>query len=235
MHRQRRGIRTAALGVAAVVAFTACAGGGDTAAPAESPAAQTQTPAAAAPDASSPAADLRAALTALLQEHVYLAGIAVVMGVQAGGNLEDPTFQAAAAALDQNSQDLAAAIGSVYGQEAADAFLPLWRKHIEFFVNYTLAKATGDEAAAQQAVADLDQYRADFGAFLASANPNLPAEAVAEELVPHVQTVLATIDAVIAGDGTAFAELKEAAAHMPHTAEVLAGAIVAQFPDRFAG
>ena len=61
-----------------------------------------------------------------------------------------------------------------------------WRKHIGFFVDYTLGKLTNDPAKATKAKADLDGYRADFGALLASANPNLPKDAVAEALIPHV-------------------------------------------------
>ncbi|MBW3665272.1 MAG: hypothetical protein KY469_19430, partial [Actinobacteria bacterium] len=242
-------MRSIAAATALSVALVACGGNGDDAddaAPAAETATQTEDPsegltedtgsatgAEGGPD--TPASELRATLTAGLQEHVYLAGIAVYTGVQAGGDLEDPTFQAAAGALDQNSQDLAAAIGSVYGQEAGDAFLPLWRKHIDFFVDYTLAKATGDDAAAQQARDGLDQYRTDFGAFLAGANPNLPADAVAMELVPHVDTVFDTIDAVVAGDGTAFDKLKTAAGVIPGTAAILAGGIATQFPDEISG
>lgn len=174
-------------------------------------------------------AELRAALTALLQEHVYLAGIATGTAL-AGGDLAPP-----AAALDDNSVALADAIASVYGDAAGEQFLALWRRHIEFFVDYTTASATGDEAAKAEAVAALDGYRADFGAFLASANPNLPKEAVAEELVPHVTTMFAAIDAQAAGDPSQYAKLREAASHMPMTAKVLAGGIAKQFPKQFKG
>jgi hypothetical protein len=116
---------------------------------------------------------------------------------------------------------------------AGEPFLELWRSHIGFFVNYTLASAGGDDAAAQQARDDLAEYRADFGAFIAGANPNLPAEAVADALVPHTDTVFAAIDAVLGNGDNPFLKLQEAAAVMPGIAEVLSGAIAAQFPDQF--
>src|SRR4051794_21693953 len=47
------------------------------------------------------ASGLRAALTAGLQEYVYLAGIAVENGVTNG--LDSPEFKAAASTLDKNS------------------------------------------------------------------------------------------------------------------------------------
>jgi hypothetical protein len=181
----------------------------------------------ATPATDSSAAELRAGLTALLTEHVYLAGIATGTAL-GGGDLGPP-----AAALDQNSMGLAAAIGSVYGDAAGESFLALWRKHIQFFVDYTTATATGDAAAKAKAVADLDGYRADFGAFLESANPNLPKEAVAEELKPHVATLFAAIDAQATKDPSQYEKLRIAADHMPMTAKVLAAGISTQFPKKF--
>ena len=177
------------------------------------------------------AAELRSLLTAQLQEHVYLAGIAISNGVNAG--LDSKEFKAAADTLDQNSVALSESIGSVYGDEAAEGFLALWREHIGFFVDYTKARAEGDEAAADKAKADLDTYRTTFGSFIANANPELTADAVAEELKPHVESVFATIDAAVEKSPETFSLLREAAGHMPGTAEVLAGAIAAQMPDKF--
>ena len=55
-------------------------------------------------------------------------------------------FDAIAAALEGNTVDLGEAIGSVYGEEGETAFLKLWRDHIGFFVDYTVATAKKDEA-----------------------------------------------------------------------------------------
>jgi cytochrome c556 len=177
--------------------------------------------------------ELRATLTAGLHEHVYLAGIAVKQGVDNG--LDSKQFKAAAGTLDGNSKALAEAIGSVYGPDAGEQFLALWRAHIGMFVDYTKGKATGDKKLVNKAVKDLDGYRTEFGAFLESANPNLTADAVAEELKPHVATVAAAADAVVAGSPSAFNKLRKAASHMPNTAAVLAGAISKQMPDKFSG
>src|SRR3954469_23503248 len=83
---------------------------------------------------------LRSALTAGLQEHVYLAGIAVDQGVSQG--LDSPELKAAAWTLDKNSVALSQAIGRVYGPEAGAQFLKVWREHIGFFVDYTKGRAT---------------------------------------------------------------------------------------------
>ncbi|KAA1428666.1 hypothetical protein [Nocardioides antri] len=171
-----------------------------------------------------PAADLRAGLTDLLVQHVYLAGIALKTAVDEGGNLEAPTVKAAVTTLDKNSVALSKAVGSAY-PEAEKPFLESWRQHIGFFVNYTLGKATGDQAMVAKATKDLNKYRTSFGQLINSVVPELPADAVADELKPHVNTVYAAIDSLVAGDGKVFAKLAVAASHMPHTAEILAGGI----------
>jgi hypothetical protein len=184
------------------------------------------------PTSSTPAAGLRVGLNALLSEHVYLAAAATNAAL--GGR--QPEFEAAAAALDANSVDVAKAIGSVYGAEAEQAFLPLWRKHIGMVVDYTVGAAAGARAKQDRAVADLVGYTQDFGAFLQSANPNLPKPVVADLVKHHVLTVKAVIDAQVAKDQDgAFTALRTGAGHMQMIADPLAGAIVKQFPDRIAG
>jgi hypothetical protein len=108
--------------------------------------ASTTMVAAAQPAATTPAAELRTGLNALLQEHVILAAAAT--GAALGGR--NAEFEAAAGALDANSVDIARAIGAVYGAGAEQAFLPLWRKHIGFVVDYTVGVATPGQGQAGQ-------------------------------------------------------------------------------------
>jgi hypothetical protein len=177
-------------------------------------------------------ASLRVGLNALLSEHVYLAAAATNAAL-AG---RQPEFQAAAAALDTNSVDVARAIGSVYGPDAEKAFLPLWRKHIGMVVDYTVGVATSDRAKQDKAVTDLVGYTQDFGAFLASANPHLPKAVVADLVKHHVVTLKDVIDAQATRDqDRAFRALRTGAGHMQMIADPLAGAIVRQFPDKIAG
>jgi hypothetical protein len=175
--------------------------------------------------------DLRVALNKLLAEHATLAASATGAALR-GRKIE---FGAAAEALDMNSQDLAKAIGSVYGQEAGDAFLPLWRKHIGFFVDYTMAKAAGSKKKQDKAVNDLLQYAEDFGAFLSSANPNLPKDAVAELVKTHIVSLKDVVDAQAAKNSKlAYQKIREASHHMQMIADPLAAAIAKQFPEKFA-
>ena len=64
-------------------------------------------------------------------------------------------FPAAGKSLDNNSVALSKAIASVYGAKAGQTFLNgkfMWRDHIKFFVDYTVAKAKKDTAGQNKAV-----------------------------------------------------------------------------------
>lgn len=177
------------------------------------------------------ASALRVKLSTLLQEHALLAASAT--GAALGGR--NAEFESAAAALDMNSVDLSKAIGLVYGSGAEQAFLALWRKHIGFFVDYTVGVARKDKAKSEKAVNDLVGYTQDFGAFLSGANPNLPKDAVAGLVKTHVLTLKDVVDAQASGDSKkAFAAMRMAGMHMQMIADPLAEAIAKQFPGKFA-
>ncbi len=233
---KRTFLRLAAVGIVLSIAVAACGPAG-TGAASPSATAVTKTTAAATAATSATAtsmtkaADLRVALNVLLMDHVYLASAATNQALL--GN--DAGFKAAAATLDKNTVGLGDAIGSVYGDGAKTAFLALWRKHIGFFVDYTMGAAAKDQAKKDKAKADLDGYRADFDAFITGANPNLPKGAVADLLVTHVSSLFAVIDAQAAKDPTFIDKVKVSAAHSQKIADPLAGAISKQFPDKFPG
>lgn len=177
-----------------------------------------------------PAVDFRVTLNRLTQEHVYLAGAAT--GAAIGGR--DAEFKAAAAELDENSVAIAKGIGSVYGPEAEQAFLGLWRAHIGFFADYAMGAAKNDQAMKQQARQNLDGYRMDIDALLTGANPNLPQGAVAELFKPHVEHLTAAIDAQAAGNAAQAYDMLHIAAHQSQEiTDPLVDAIIAQFPERF--
>ena len=173
-------------------------------------------------DVNSPAATTYAQLSTLLQEHVYLAGIAVVQAYHTGP--DSPEFALAAGALDLNSVELADLIGTVDASKR-DAFLELWRQHIGFFVDYALGAAADDQAMIDQAKDDLAGYGVQSGAFFEELSGGvIPADAVEGSLAMHVETLGAAIESAAAGDGRVFDLLKEAAAH---TADMSAKALAA--------
>lgn len=208
----------AGLGLATALMISGCSASAGTEAPEEAPTMEV------VDTVNSDGAGLRAALTALLADHVYLAGAAINQALADGGDLTTEKVGAAVATLDENSVEIAALVGSAY-PDAEQPFLDSWRSHIPFFVDYTIAKATGDAAGVEEAVANLNGYAVSFGELIHSVVPELPAAAVQAELEMHAVSLIAAIDANIAGDPAYFDLLKEAASHMPMTAQALAGGI----------
>jgi hypothetical protein len=168
------------------------------------------------------AAQLYAGLDQLLTEHVDLTANVVQTAITTSPS--SPATKAALAALDQNTQGLGKAIGSVYGSAAQQQFLKLWRAHIGFFVNYTLGVAGKDKAKVTTAKKDLAGYTNQFAAFVSGAT-KLPKSAVAADLQGHVTTLEAAINAIVAKSPSAGRKLEMAAMHMSGTAEVLAKGI----------
>jgi hypothetical protein len=176
-------------------------------------------------DPSSDAATVRATLTAQLQEHVYLAGMTVATAYAT--ELDSPETELASAALDENSQELAATIETASDAETSEAFLQLWREHIGYFVDYAAAAKGGDAAAKEQAMADLEGYTQEAGSFFEElTGGELPAEAVTESLHGHVDTLTMAIDGLAAGDPDAYDDLRMAAHHVGEAAATISGGVV---------
>ncbi len=143
------------------------------------------------------ASTLRSGLTGMLTTHVYLAGVAVFTAYTADGGLDGAAFKAAAGALDKNSVDLSKAVGSVAGKADEAVFLAVWRSHIGDFVTYAKGEATGDEKLKDMGLANLDAYRTTSGDFFAKITGGaLPSDAVATELIGHIETLAGAIDSL---------------------------------------
>jgi tetratricopeptide (TPR) repeat protein len=177
----------------------------------------------------SPAGDLRIALDQLLGEHTTLAVTAMRAGVT------DAADEAAArAALDGNTDALAAWVTDVYGKAAGQAFGNLWSTHTTAYLAYVVATTNADEAGRQQALSQLDAYSTDFSQFMADANPKLSASALQGMLDHHTRLLIAEADAYAAGDyQEAYDLARESFEHSITMADALALAIAAQFPDMF--
>jgi hypothetical protein len=172
------------------------------------------------------AGDLRVTLDNLLGEHALLAIWATQAGYSGGKN-----FPALAAQLDKNSVAISKAIGSVYGAAAAKQFLGgknLWRAHIKYFVDYTVASAKKDKAAQNKAVANLMTYIQVQAAFFAKAT-GLPKQALVNDLTAHVLQLKGQLDAYAAGNYKQAYTLADGAYnHMFMTGDLLASAIAKQ-------
>jgi hypothetical protein len=183
-------------------------------------------------DVTGTSSTLRAALTGLLVQHVAATAFVVQTAVAAKGNLANPEVAGAVSALSDNTNQLGAAFGSVYGSAAQAQFLKLWRAHIGFFVNYTLGTATHNAAKVATAKKDLGGYISQFSAYTAGAT-KLPQSAVAADLQGHVATLETAINNIVAGNTSASSSLLAAEDHMAGTGAVLAQGIAASMPSKF--
>ena len=233
----RSGVGIAAVALAAAACSSVASSGSAGSGGSRSPSAHASSmPASAAPAqaaanvTNTKAAQLYAGLDELLREHVDLTANVVQTAVTQGPS--SAGTKAALAALDQNTQGLGTAIGSVYGPAAQQEFLKLWRAHIGFFVNYTLGTATHNTAMVATAQKDLAGYTTSFSQFIAGAT-KLPASAVAADLQGHVSTLETAINAIVAGNPDASADLLMAESHMAGTGAVLASGITASMPSKF--
>ncbi|WP_017812542.1 MULTISPECIES: copper amine oxidase N-terminal domain-containing protein [Paenibacillus] len=180
---------------------------------------------------SMPASDLRSALGNVLGEHATLAVWAMQKGIDGA-----PDFEQAAGLLNQNTNELSAAVASVYGDKAGEAFKTIWASHIGYFVDYVKATAAKDTTGQQKAKDELKEYKVEQAKFFADANPNLPQAALEQGLEEHINMLLKAFDDYVGKNYTsAYAQERMAYAHMFMFGNTLSEAIVMQFPDKFGG
>lgn len=182
-------------------------------------------------DLSSPAAELRVDLDRLLAEHAFL-----TIEQMRSGLLGAPDFAAAATAVEANSTEIAAAIGSIYGDAAEEPFGEIWRSHIAYLVDYAISLRTGDTAGRDAALDGLAIYRGEIKSFLGDANPGIDLAEIAEALDMHTAQLIEFINMTHEGDHAAAYRLeRHAYPHMFEIGDALARLIANRFPDRFPG
>lgn len=177
-----------------------------------------------------PATALRVALDRALGEHAFLLGEVIRSGIAGAAD-----FNAAAGALEQNSDDVIGAITDVYGADAGAAFGEQWRNHVAYIVDYGRALDQNDQDAAQLAAEQLDRYVAAFSGFLADALPALPPDAIQGLIGEHVQQLEHVASFDVADFGGAYGAIRETYLHMFAIGDGLTTGIVTLYPDRFTG
>jgi hypothetical protein len=135
---------------------------------------------------------LRSELDRLLGEHIALA----VATLRAGAT-ESPDFPAAAANLDKNTDDLTAAMGTLFGAAAGQQFMALWADHIDALVGYTTAVAGHDDAGRQAAADKLRGFESKLAAFLDTATASrMPSADLASAFLHHDEMLTQQVDAM---------------------------------------
>ncbi|HLT44998.1 MAG TPA: hypothetical protein VK000_10095 [Luteimonas sp.] len=182
-----------------------------------------------AEQATAPAPQLQAAMRDLWHGHIVHTRD-YAMAVHAG---DDARAKAAADAVVENAKQISGAVAGFYGEAGGDQLLTLLAGHWGAVKALTDAQADADQAGATAAMGDLSANAGEIARFLASANPNLPEDAVRGMLLAHGAHHNRQIQLIMADDtaGEA-AEWDAMQTHMNSIADALAAAIAKQFPDK---
>ena len=170
-------------------------------------------------------AETRAGLVSGLVEHSYLVVLTAGEAIDAGGATDDPLVQAAVTTLDGSADDLAGAMSGAAGNKGREAFLDVWRPFLEATTDYAAARASGDTAAAGAARATMEGTPAALAGVLQQATEGAAPPDVTALLDTHVSNLLATIDAMVAGDPAAYSQVRGAAQHAAAIATSIAAAM----------
>jgi hypothetical protein len=160
--------------------------------------ASTLLPPTAAKVLGTPSWRLRSALTQLLGEHVEL-----VVGVMRAGVTDAADFDAAAAAVNGNTKDLAGAIDTLFGPAAARSFQSMWADHVDLLVGYAAAIAKGDDARSSSISGRFNAFEGRLAAFLNTATGDkIASAALAKALQSHDAMLRQQVDAFVAKNYT---------------------------------
>jgi hypothetical protein len=177
-------------------------------------------------DETTDAAKLRAALTNLFTEHVYLAGIAVATAYTKGADSD--AFKAASTQVGANATDLETAVTGLVGDANGAKFKSAFDAHITDFVNYAVAAKKKDAKGMSAAVTALTAYAKAVGTFFNSVTGGkLSASAVQQDTMTHILTLKKAVDDLAAGKTAAYNDLKLAADHMAMSADVISKGVAA--------
>lgn len=175
-----------------------------------------------------PSDELQTALAMLLGEHVELA-----IDTMRSGATGSPDFEAAAGALNANTQDVTDAMDALFGPERARQFNEVWADHIDLFVAYTVA-VVEDDTETMEAVRDrFDRVMRRFGTTLQAATGGVvDADVVTDAMGQHEQMLIDQIEQYADGDFTgAHRQSYMAYAHIRQVAEVLSTAFARAVAD----
>ncbi len=111
-----------------------------------------------------------------------------------------PDLQQTAARLLQNANDMGALMRTYYGDAGGAQFAALIRDHLLIAINLVNAAKAGDTATAAQAEKLWYANADSIAAFLASANPYLPADALRAMLHEHLALTKGEAVAILTGD-----------------------------------
>ena len=166
----------------------------------------------------------------LWEDHVTWTRLAIVTFADGSEG-----FDASAARLLRNQDDIGDAIKPFYGEAAGDQLTTLLKDHIGIAVELLQAAKAGDSTAFEEAKAAWYGNADDIADFLAQANPRYwPQATMRAAMKGHLDQTLAEASHELTGDYAAsVADYDEIHHHILGMADVLSTGIIRAFPGRF--
>jgi hypothetical protein len=166
----------------------------------------------------------------LWEDHITWTRLAIV-SFTAGS----PDFDATAARLLKNQDDIGNAIKPFYGERAGDQLTALLKEHIVGAVELLKAAKAGDEAKFKQANDAWYRNGDEIARFLNQANPKyVPLVKIQALMRGHLDQTLeeaaARLNGDFAADIRAYDEIHE---HILMMSDTLSSGIIKQFPKQF--
>jgi prophage DNA circulation protein len=167
----------------------------------------------------------------LWEDHVTWTRLAIVTFADGSKG-----FDATAARLLQNQQDIGDAIKPYYGTAAGNQLTALLHDHITIAVELLQAARAGNDAAFQDANTRWYANANQIADFLSAANPrNWPDATMRAAMKTHLDQTLAEASAELQGNyPQSVASYDEIHQHILDMADLLSSGIIRQFPGRFA-
>lgn len=173
--------------------------------------------------------DLRTGMRFLWSQHMEWTYAAVTSFFTTTRN-----YDATAARLLQNQEDIGNAIKPFYGEEAGDALTLLLKEHIFSVVNVMTAAKRGEQDNLKVAITASYKNAQEIGDFLANANKFWPRDFVRDMLKTHIDQTLVYATAIQHDDfASGINSYGEAEHHMMMLADALSDGIIAAFPKNF--
>jgi hypothetical protein len=171
----------------------------------------------------------------LWEDHVTWTRLTIVSAVGGtnGEALSDtgPTL----ARLQQNQDDIGAAIAPYFGQAAGDQLAVLLHEHISGAVTLVLAAKAGDEAGVAAAKATWYANGQQIADFLAAANPRFwPQDTMRDAMQTHLdQTLQKAVDRLQGNHAAEIQDYEHAHLHILQMADLLSSGIIRKFRGQF--
>ncbi|WP_292415186.1 hypothetical protein [Mesorhizobium sp.] len=177
------------------------------------------------------AAELRAAMRKLWEDHITYTRNYIISAL---AGLRDA--DGVASRLLKNQDDIGVAVSPYYGEAAGQKLASLLKDHIKIATEVVKAAKSGSKDKLAAAQKKWSGNADDIAMFLAKANPNWSEKALQEMLHKHLE--LTTGEVVGRLEKNWAADIKsynEGHDHMLKFADMLTEGIAKQFPDKFAG